>query len=144
MSTLEKAIELAANYHAGQTDRGGAPYILHLLAVMMAVDGIEAKTVAVLHDILEDTPLTADDLRVAGFSEAIVEAVLALTCKADESRITAAYRAASNPLARVVKLADVAENLKIERIPQPNARDLARLDEYREVEQILRAAADDR
>ena len=40
MSTLEKAIELAANYHAGQTDRGGAPYILHLLAVMMAVDGI--------------------------------------------------------------------------------------------------------
>ena len=60
------------------------------------------------------------------------------------SRITAAYRAASNPLARVVKLADVAENLKIERIPQPNARDLARLDEYREVEQLLRAAADDR
>ena len=59
MSTLEKAIELAANYHAGQTDRGGTPYILHLLAVMMAVDGIEAKTIAVLHDILEDTPLTA-------------------------------------------------------------------------------------
>lgn len=60
MSTLEKAIELAANYHAGQTDRGGTPYILHLLAVMMAVDGIEAKTIAVLHDILEThrLPLT--------------------------------------------------------------------------------------
>ena len=100
MSTLEKAIELAAHYHAGQTDADGAPYILQLLTVMMAVESIEAKTVAVLRDILADSPLIDDDLRVAGFSEAVVQAVQALTRKRDESSITAAHRAASNPLAR--------------------------------------------
>ena len=68
MSTLEKAIELAARHHAGQLDKGGMPYILHPLAVMMAVDDQRAKIVAVLHDALEDTALTEADLRGAGFA----------------------------------------------------------------------------
>lgn len=132
MSTLEKAIELAAHYHAGQTDADGAPYILQLLTVMMAVESIEAKTVAVLRDILADSPLIDDDLRVAGFSEAVVQAVQALTRKRDESSITAAHRVASNPLARAVKLAEVEAALQ--------TADAAAGEEYRAVQHILQDA----
>ena len=136
MSTLEKAIELAAHYHAGQTDADGAPYILQLLTVMMAVESIEAKTVAVLRDILADSPLIDDDLRVAGFSEAVVQAVVqavqALTRKRDESSITAAHRVASNPLARAVKWAEVEAALQ--------TADAAAGEEYRAAQHILQDA----
>ena len=137
MSTLEQAIALAARYHAGQRDKGGQPYILHPLAVMARVEGEEAKTVAVLHDIIEDTPLTAKDLRARGFSETVVKAVAALTRTHGESRVEAARRVAKNPLARMVKLADLAENMNLARIKNPTARDIARMEEYRAVKAIL-------
>lgn len=137
MSTLEQAIALAAYYHAGQRDKGGQPYILHPLAVMARVEGEEAKTVAVLHDIIEDTPLTAKDLRARGFSETVVKAVAALTRAHGESRAEAARRVAKNPLARMVKLADLAENMNLARIKNPTARDIARMEEYRTVKAIL-------
>lgn len=137
MSTLEQAIALAAHYHAGQRDKGGQPYILHPLAVMARVEGEEAKTVAVLHDIIEDTPLTAKDLRARGFSETVVKAVAALTRTHGESRAEAARRVAKNPLARMVKLADLAENMNLARIKNPTARDIARMEEYRVVKAIL-------
>jgi len=69
MSTLEKAIALAANSHAGVTDKAGAPYILHPLRVMMKMKTIDEKIVAVLHDVVEDTDISFDDLREMGFSE---------------------------------------------------------------------------
>lgn len=137
MSTLEKAIELAARYHAGQLDKGGLPYILHPLAVMMAVDGERAKMVAVLHDILEDTALTEADLHDAGFASDIVDAVLALTRQPGESRMDSARRLAVNPLAREVKLADIRHNMDVSRIAQPGAKDNERLAEYRAVEAFL-------
>lgn len=139
MATLEKAIELAAKYHAAQTDKGGAPYILHPLAVMAQVDGITAKIVAVLHDIIEDTPLSAQDLRNEGFSQEIIEAILALSKQPGETRRQAAERTVKNPLARVVKIADITENMKIERITNPSAEDYQRLAEYRQVLQFLQA-----
>ena len=79
MPTLEKALELAAIHHAGQIDKAGEPYILHVLRVMHAVEGIKAKTVAAMHDLLEDTKVTEQDLRDAGFDAEIIDAVLALT-----------------------------------------------------------------
>ena len=66
---LEKALILAAKAHTGQVDKGGAPYILHPIRVMLACEGEKEKIVALLHDTLEDTALTAADLRRAGFSE---------------------------------------------------------------------------
>ena len=137
MSTLEKAIELAARHHAGQVDKGGIPYILHPLAVMMAVEGERAKIVAVLHDVLEDTALTEADLRGAGFAPDIVDAMLALTKQPGESRMDSARRLVANPLAREVKLADIRQNMNLSRIPHPSAKDYARLAEYREVEAFL-------
>src|SRR5215213_5352841 len=78
MATLERPIELAARAHAGQRDKEGLPYILHALRVMMNV-GPGAQVVAVLHDTLEDTDLTEDDLRREGFSEEVIAAVKAVT-----------------------------------------------------------------
>lgn len=79
MSTLEQAIIIAATYHSGQKDKGGAPYILHPLAVMARVGSETEKIVAVLHDVLEDTSMTAGELAARGFSAEILSALDVLT-----------------------------------------------------------------
>ena len=142
MSTLECALEIAAAAHAGQRDKAGEPYILHPIRVMLAVQTDDERITALLHDTVEDTHITYDDLREAGFSDTVVEAVRALTKLEGESRAEAARRAVADPVARKVKLADVADNMNQRRIPDPSAEDLARLDEYRRVREILRAGPD--
>jgi (p)ppGpp synthase/HD superfamily hydrolase len=79
MATLEKAIELAARAHAGQLDKDGFPYILHPLRVMLAVEEGAARIVGVLHDTIEDTSLTEDDLRREGFGEEVLAALRLVT-----------------------------------------------------------------
>ena len=133
MSTLEKAITIAAEAHTGQIDKAGQPYILHPLRVMLHMTRPEERIVAVLHDVIEDTTLTADDLRSEGFSTQIIEAILALTKTGHESRIDAAKRAALNPIARIVKIADVRDNMDLSRITYPKALDHERMNEYQEV-----------
>lgn len=137
MSTIEIAIALAAKKHAGQIDKAKHPYIFHPLRIMFKMKSPEQQIVAVLHDILEDTDTTVVDLISLGFSQDIIEAILALTKKKNESRIEAAYRAVKNPIARIVKLADVTDNMDLSRITQPSTRDLLRLKEYKHVYQIL-------
>ena len=137
MSTLEKAIAIAAAAHAGQVDKGGQPYILHPLRVMLRVTSLEERIAAVLHDAVEDTPVTFEELHAQGFSEAVVEAVRALTKLPGEGRLAAAERAAANPIARAVKLADNAENMDLSRITNPTEKDLARLKEYEAVRALL-------
>ncbi|TCM66967.1 HD domain-containing protein [Acinetobacter calcoaceticus] len=137
MSTIEKAIALAAKKHAGQVDKGKHPYIFHPLRLMFKMKSTEQQIVAVLHDILEDTDTTIVDLITLGFSQEVIDAILALTKMKNESRIEAAYRAVKNPIARIVKLADVADNMDLSRITQPSPRDMLRLEEYKHVHQIL-------
>ncbi|MCQ4166333.1 HD domain-containing protein [Tahibacter harae] len=141
MSTLERAIEIAARAHAGQVDKAGAPYILHPLRLMLTLQGAHERMAAVLHDVVEDTPLTFEDLQREGFPPAVVDAVRALTKLPGEGRIAAAHRAAANPIARAVKLADVGDNMDLRRIPAPTEKDFARLKEYEQVRAILLAAA---
>jgi (p)ppGpp synthase/HD superfamily hydrolase len=109
---VRRAIDLAAAAHAGQTDRAGDPYIDHVLRVMEMVEGIEAKMVAVLHDVLEDTCTTVDDLRRAGMPEGVMEAVCIVTRGAPEPYGDYVDRIAvsRNELAIAVKLADLADN----------------------------------
>jgi (p)ppGpp synthase/HD superfamily hydrolase len=140
MSTLERAIELAARAHAGQVDKAGQPYILHPLRLMLAVRGTHERMAAVLHDIVEDTDVTFDDLVREGFPAEVVDAVRALTKHTGEKRLAAAHRAAANPIARAVKLADVADNMDLGRIATPTEKDFARLKEYEAVRQVLLAA----
>ena len=137
MGTLEKAIAIAAKAHEGQSDKAGEPYILHPIQVMLRVTGTEARIAAVLHDVVEDSDLTIEELRIEGFSETVLEAVEALTKRKDENRIEAAMRAAANEIARVVKLADNTENMNLGRIPNPTEKDFARMEEYEKVREIL-------
>jgi (p)ppGpp synthase/HD superfamily hydrolase len=115
MATLEKAIEMAARAHAGQRDRSGVAYVLHPLRVMLRQQGEEAMIVAVLHDTLEDTDLTEDDLRRAGFSEHVLEAVRLVTRNEKDSYADFVAKCAAHPLARAVKLADLEDNSRLDR-----------------------------
>lgn len=137
MATLERAIEIAAKAHTGQIDKAGQPYILHPIQVMLRVTGAEARIVAVLHDVVEDSEFTLENLRAEGFSETVLEAVEALTKRKGESRIEAALRAAANEIACQVKLADNAENLDMSRIQHPTEKDYQRMQEYEQVREIL-------
>lgn len=141
MSTLERAIEIAARAHAGQADKAGQPYILHPLRLMHAVHTPQEQIVAVLHDIVEDTPISLADLQREGFAADVLDAVHALTKSPGESRLDAARRAVRNPIARAVKLADIADNMDLTRIPAPTDTDYARVKEYEAVRQILVAGA---
>lgn len=137
MSTLERAIAIAAQAHEGQIDKGGQPYILHPLRVMLRMHSEAGRIVAVLHDVVEDSNCSLDELRAEGFSEEVITALAAITRQAGEGRIEAAKRAARHPLARAVKLADNADNADLTRIPAPSEKDLARMDEYRKVRELL-------
>lgn len=130
MSTLERAIAIAAEAHAGEVDKAGAPYIHHPLRVMDGCEGAEAKIVAVLHDLVEDTDWTLEGLRAEGFSEAVVSGVDAVTRRDGEVYLEFVARARAHPLGREVKRADVLENLDIGRIAEPKLQDYRRLVRY--------------
>ena len=140
MSTLDKAIKIAVTAHAGQTDKGGDYYILHPLRVMLRTTTEEERITAVLHDVVEDSEFTLEYLTAEGFSPNVISALEALTKRHGETRIEAAHRAALHPLARIVKLADNAENSDLSRIPSPTGKDHERLDQYRQVRKILESS----
>lgn len=140
MPTIERAIEIAATAHAGQRDKAGQPYIFHPLRVMLRVDGAHEQMAAVLHDVVEDTSVTLDNLAQEGFPSEVLRAIAALTKLPGETRLEAAARAAADPVARKVKLADNAENMDLSRIPNPTDKDYARCREYEEVRALLLAA----
>lgn len=129
--TLERAIALAASAHAGQVDKGGAPYILHPLKVMLRMTTLEERIVAVLHDVVEDCGISLDDLRKEGFSEEVLSAIESVTKVPGESYEDFVERAAQNPIGRVVKLADLEENSDLSRIASPSWEDLERIEKYR-------------
>ena len=142
MATLEIALKIAATHHAGQVDKAGQPYILHPIRVMLSVKNGDERIAAILHDTVEDTSVTFDDLASAGFSSAVIDAVRALTKTDGESRIEAALRAVQDPIARQVKLADVSDNMDLSRIPSPTEEDFARIEEYKRVREILLAGVE--
>ncbi len=138
MPDLEDAIALAVRVHAGQRDRYGAPYILHPLRVMARCTDETARIVAVLHDVLEDTPLTLEELRAAGYPEAVLEALERLTRRAGEPYEAFIERIAPHPLARRVKLADLEDNMDLRRITVWETTTAARLERYWRAWQRLR------
>lgn len=139
MATIERAIEIASVAHAGQTDKAGQPYIFHPLRVMFQVNSLPERMVAVLHDVIEDTQITLEDLAQEGFPDSVLQAIQALTKRSGETRLEAAARAAANPIALAVKLADNTDNMDVSRIKNPTEQDFARLQEYEQVRAFLLA-----
>lgn len=137
ISTLAKAIDLATQRHDGQYDKAGQDYILHPLRVMQKLDSEQTQIVAVLHDILEDTTTTVEELQILGFSDEIIEAICALTKQEHENRFQAAQRTVRNRIACSVKLADVSDNMDLSRLAIISKKDLKRQQQYRKVHAIL-------
>lgn len=128
--TLERAIEIAARTHAGQVDKGGAPYILHPLRVMLRVAPGAQQIVAVLHDVVEDSEVTFEDLEREGFSAEVINGLRAVTKVEGESYEDFVARAALDPVGKAVKLADLMENSDLSRIAEPSQKDLERVAKY--------------
>jgi len=128
---LEKAIELAVESHSGQKDKGGSPYILHPLRLMMKMDNVSEMIVAVLHDVVEDTVLTLDHLKEKGFSERELSAIDHLTRRKRESYTKFIKRVKEDPIAVRVKLVDIEDNLDIKRLNMLTKKAIKRLKKYR-------------
>lgn len=139
MNDLERAILIAVNAHRGQLDKQGLPYVLHPLRVMLKQKDPDARVAAVLHDVVEDTEVTLEELTEAGFSAEALEAVKLLTHAKNVPYLDYVKALAANPIARQVKLADLEDNLDPSRILDITAKDLARLEKYREAKVFLEA-----
>jgi GTP diphosphokinase / guanosine-3',5'-bis(diphosphate) 3'-diphosphatase len=144
MSTLERAIALAATVHAGQRDKAGAPYILHPLRMMLKMNTVETQMATVLHDVVEDCGVTPTLLAYEGFPPAVIEAVAALTKKSingvEEPYGEFIERAAKNPIARRVKLADLEDNMDLSRIARPTEKDYVRIEKYKTAKRVIEEA----
>ena len=137
---LERAIEIAVEAHKGQIDKGGSPYILHPLRVMMSVHDESEKIVAVLHDVVEDSNWTFEALLAEGFSIEVIEALQSVTKESpDEDYDLFIQRAIHNPIGRKVKLADLRDNLDVTRITELAEKDLQRINKYKKALKILSA-----
>jgi (p)ppGpp synthase/HD superfamily hydrolase len=130
MPTIEDAIALATEAHRGQTRPDGTAYILHPLRVMLSLLDELDQVAAALHDVVEDTAITLDDLRERGYDAEVVEAVDRLTRREGESYEDFVERVAPHPRARRIKLADLADNMDVRRLRTFKARDGERMARY--------------
>lgn len=138
MATLERAIAIAAEAHAGQVDKAGAPYILHPLRVMLEMRVEDERIVAVLHDVIEDCPeWTLRRIGDEGFAPSVISGVNAVTRRPNEAYMEFIDRAGKDPIGRAVKLADLADNMDLSRLPELTKKDWERMQRYRLATDLL-------
>ena len=133
MSTLGKAIALAAESHKDQKDKAGKAYILHPLRMMMRLktNDEELMIIAILHDVVEDDPMVdLSTLRFMGFSERVVHGVDGVTRRDNESYDDFIIRCAKNPASKKIKLEDLRDNSDITRLKGIGKRDIERMEKY--------------
>lgn len=136
-SQSEKAYEIAKRAHLGQIDKAGEDYIKHPEKVASFVNSDEEKAVAYLHDVIEDTELTLEDLREYGFSEEVLKAVDVITKKKGQDYQTYLNSVKGNKLARVVKLADLRHNSDLTRLINITEKDIERKEKYQKAIDFL-------
>ena len=134
---LSAALRIAIYAHDGQVDRAGKPYIFHPLTVATMTDSFDAFITAILHDVLEDSDVTACDLLAAGIPDHIVEALAFLTHDKDEPYMAYVEKIKSNDLARAVKLADLKHNSDLSRLPVVTEKDRYRAEKYKRAMALL-------
>lgn len=134
---LELALSIATKAHRGQFDKAGIDYIEHPIFVASQVDSEEEKAVALLHDVIEDSSVTAEELLNAGLPETVVTAVQILSKKKGQDYQTYLKTVKSNPLARAVKLADLKHNSDLLRLETITGKDLERLEKYKKAVDYL-------
>ena len=132
-----RAMELAYRAHHGQFDKNGVPYVFHPFHLAEQMDTEETVTAALLHDVVEDTDYTLEDLRAMGFPDPVLEALSLLTHDPSVPYMEYVKRLKNNPIARAVKLADLTHNSDLSRLPAVTEKDLARVEKYRRAKALL-------
>ena len=151
---LENAIKIAVEAHTGQMDKGGNPYILHPLRVMLSLNTEEQRIVGVLHDVVEDCAgWSWERLEAEGFSEEIIQALKSVSKTPEEEAeyqslpedqrldhyLRFIERAKANRIGRQVKAADIKDNLDISRIDDITQKDIHRLNRYKAALKLIGA-----
>ena len=134
----KRAMKLCYEAHAGQTDKSGLPYVHHPLHLAEQMDDEDSTVTALLHDVVEDTLYSFEDLEGMGFGDKVIEALKLLTHDPAVPYMDYVRKIGTNPLATKVKLADLAHNSDITRLDhEPTEADLKRLQKYQEARKIL-------
>lgn len=128
---LESALRIAIKAHEGQTDKAGKAYILHPLRIASNCSTIETQIVALLHDVVEDSSITLEDLKTSGFPDIIIDAIDSVTRRRNESYMDFVCRCSKNPIGKVVKLLDLDDNMNIKRLSEISEADVKRLNKYK-------------
>ena len=136
-SQSEKAYKIAKKAHLGQVDKAGEDYIKHPEKVASFVKTDEEKAVAYLHDVIEDTELTLEDLYEYDFSKEVIEAVDIITKKRGENYQSYLNSVKKNKLARAVKLADLRHNSDLTRFTEVTEKDIKRKEKYQKAIDFL-------
>jgi len=126
----KKALAICFDAHKEQRDKSGAPYVFHPFHLAEQMETEAEICTALLHDTVEDSSYTLDDLRAAGFPEEILDAISLMTHNDAEPYMDYVARIRHNPIARRVKLADLAHNSTLARLDSPTPKDLARREKY--------------
>ena len=132
-SMVDLALSIARKAHEGQLDKAGVDYIEHPIYVASQVDTEEERSVALLHDVIEDSPVSAEELLQAGLPETVVTAVQVLTKKKEQDYQTYLETVKKNPLARLVKLSDLKHNSDLSRLSSITEKDRERLKKYKKL-----------
>ena len=130
MNLIETSLQIALRAYAGKTDKAGREYILHPLRVMAKMETDLERSAALLHDVIEDSDITAEDLLAEGIPAEVVEAVQSLSKNENEDYQDFVARAKKNKIAARVKIADIEDNIDVLRLSSLDEKDLARIKKY--------------
>ncbi len=133
----KKALKLCFKAHKEQLDKSGLPYVFHPFHLAEQMDTEETVTVALLHDVAEDTDITVDDIAAMGFPQSVTDALRLLKHEEGVPYLKYVERLAQDPIARKVKLADLAHNSDLTRLDSIDAAALACVEKYRKAMELL-------
>lgn len=135
----KQALQICFEVHKDQRDKAGMPYVFHPFHLAEQMDTEDEVCVALLHDVMEDSEKTVEDIRAAGMSEQVVDALLLMTHDPTVPYMDYVAALAKNPLARKVKMADLRHNSDLSRLDNPTDADHARIAKYAQALELLEA-----
>lgn len=139
----KKAIRLAYEAHQGQTDKCGLPYVFHSYHLAEQMETEETITAALLHDVVEDTDHTLEELAEMGFTKPVLNALTLLTHDPKTPYMEYVAKLKNDPIARAVKLADLAHNSDLSRLDVVTEKDLERVEKYKKAMELLKDESPD-
>lgn len=136
-ASTKKALKLCFEAHKDQVDKSGAPYVFHPFHLAEQMKDECTTIVALLHDVVEDTDYTFDDLRSMGFDEEVIEALVLMTHEKSAPYMAYVEKIKANPIARAVKLVDLQHNSDLSRLDHVDENALRRKEKYSEAIKLL-------